>query len=155
MIMLSPEMLAELEYFAAMILYGFFASLCYHILLLFRAFAAHREAVQDAEDILFFALAGFLFFYVVYLKNDGILRWYAYAGCGLGCFAYIKILSGILEIIRKWLLQKRRKIAKMRKKSKGQNVVFCEEKGHSKSRWHQKKRNGKGQVSVGEKSSPE
>lgn len=111
----------ELVCFAAMVFYGVVAALCYHILLFFRAVVKHRTAVTDAEDILFLAVAGFCFFLMVFENNDGILRWYTFAGAGLGCLAYVRTMGASLEPVRKRLLQKHRKTVKIKTKfcSKG------------------------------------
>ncbi len=123
--MLSAEITKELVCFAAMVCYGVVTALCYHILLFFRAFLKHRMAVMDAEDILFLAVAGFCFFLTVYDNNDGILRWYTFAGAGLGCLAYVRTMGASLEPVRKRLLQKHRKTVKIKAKffSKGQVPV--------------------------------
>ena len=120
--MLQAGMVAELQYFFAMIVYGVTVALCYHLLLYFRAIFRHGVSLVDAEDILFLAGAGFCFFLVAYEKNDGILRWYAFAGAGLGVLAYVRTLGNSLERARKWLLQKCGKTVKIKKKfsSKGQ-----------------------------------
>ena len=118
-------MAAELEYFCTMVFYGVVVSFCYHMLLFFRAILLHTRPFVDAEDILFLIVAGFVFFLAVYEKNDGILRWYAFAGAGLGCIAYRRTLGSTLEQARKWLLQKRKKTVRIKAKfsSKGQVPV--------------------------------
>ena len=115
-------MAAELEYFCTMMFYGVVVSFCYHVLLFFRAVIRHTVSFVDAEDILFLMAAGFAFFLAVYKKNDGILRWYAFVGAGLGCLAYIRTLGSTLEQTRKWLLQNKRKTVRIKAKfcSKGQ-----------------------------------
>ena len=125
--MFSEEITKELVCFAAMVFYGVVAALCYHILLFFRAVIKHSTAFTDAEDILFLAAAGFGFFLTVYENNDGILRWYTFAGAGIGCLAYVRTMGASLEPARKRLLQKHRKTVKMGAKScsKGQ-VPFYE-----------------------------
>ena len=123
--MISPEMAAELVYFCAMVFYGVAVSLCYHLLMFFRAVVRHSISAVDAEDILFFAAAGFAFFLVAYSKNNGILRWYAFAGAGVGSLAYVRTLGASLEGVRKWLLQKYGKAVRIKKKSnrKGRGPV--------------------------------
>ena len=125
-------MLAELNYFFAMVLYGGLAAVCYHLLLFLRVFLPHGTVRVDAEDILFLMAAGFAFFFMAYRMNYGILRWYAFAGAGIGSVLYAQTLARPLEHVRKWLLQKRKKTYKIK--------------------W---KFNSKGQVSVDEGSSPE
>lgn len=137
------EMVAELDYAAVMVLYGFLIAAGYHLLLVGRAVFLHTTALVDAEDILFLMSAGFLFFLAVYRMNYGILRWYAFAGVGLGVFLYLRTFARLLELFRKWLLQKRRKAYTI-KKSVTKRVKDSYEKFSSK-----------GQVSEIEGSSPE
>jgi spore cortex biosynthesis protein YabQ len=120
--MINEVITKELACFSAMVFYGVVAAFCYHLLLFFRAVLHHSRAVIDAEDILFLAVAGICFFLTVYKQNDGILRWYTFAGAGLGCLAYVRTLGASLEAVRKRLLQKHRKTVKIRAKfsSKGQ-----------------------------------
>ena len=114
-------MAAELRYFCAMLCYGVLVSFCYHGLLFFRALVRHRTPLTDAEDILFLGAAGVCFFLTAYEYNNGILRWYAFLGAGLGCLAYKRTLGEALEGVRKWILQKRRKTVKIKtKRRKGQ-----------------------------------
>ena len=113
----------DLLCFAAMVFYGVVAAFCYHVLMFFRAVVRHSTPVTDAEDILFLAAAGFFFFLTVYHKNYGILRWYTFAGAGIGCLAYIRTMGAALEPARKRLLQKHRKTVKMRAKSSSKGKV--------------------------------
>ena len=76
---------------------------------------------------MFFAAAGFAFFLVAYSKNYGILRWYAFAGAGIGCLAYVRTLGDSLEGVRKWLLQKYPKAVRMKKKSNRKGQVPVDE----------------------------
>ncbi len=138
--MFSEEITKELICFAAMVFYGVIAALCYHILLFFRAVLKHRTAVTDAEDILFLAAAGFGFFLAVYEKNDGILRWYTFAGAALGCLAYVRTMGASLEPVRKRLLQKRRKTVKIKAKSSSKGQVSVDEGNTPKHRKKEKKK---------------
>ena len=103
---LSEGMQKELEYVLTIILYGVIVSFCYHIILFVRTLFFHTKEFVDAQDILFLSGAGFFFFFVVYEKNNGILRWYAFVGFLLGIYCYINSFGKILEVIRKRLLQK-------------------------------------------------
>ena len=113
--------------------------MCYHVLMFFRALVKHGTAVTDAEDILFLAGAGFCFFLTVYEKNDGILRWYAFAGAWLGCLAYLRTLGASLEPARKRLLQKHRKTVKIKAKFRGKGQVPVDEGNTPKHRKKEKK----------------
>lgn len=133
-------MAAELEYFCTMVFYGVVVSFCYHILLFLRALIFHARPFVDAEDILFLVVAGFAFFLAVYEKNDGILRWYAFAGAGFGCMAYIRTLGSVLEQGRKWLLQNQRKTVRIKAKFSRERQVPVDE---GSSPEHRKKKEKK------------
>lgn len=129
----------ELAYFCAAVFFGVTAALCYHLLLLFRTVCKHSTAVTDAEDILFFAAAGVAFFLTSYEKNNGILRWYAFAGAGIGILAYIRTLGVSLELLRKLLLQKAQKAVKIKKKFRSKGRVSLDE-GSSPEHKNKKKK---------------
>ena len=142
----------ELEYVFAMILYGVVVSFSYHILLFIRTLFFHTKEFVDAQDILFLSSAGFFFFFVMYEKNNGILRWYAFVGFLVGIYCYINSFGKILEVIRKRLLQKLRKplriklisnLWKNRKKSKKGQVLECgdcSQKSESKTETKKRKK---------------
>lgn len=133
-------MAAELEYFCTMVCYGVAVSFCYHMLLFFRAVFIHTRSFTDAEDILFLAGAGFAFFLAAYGKNDGILRWYAFAGAGIGSIAYIRTLGSLLEQARKWLLQKQKKTVRIKKKFSSKGQVSADEGSSPKHKKKEKKK---------------
>ena len=150
--LLNESMQVELEYVFAMILYGSFVAFCYHIILFFRTLFYHAKEVVDAQDILFLSGVGVCFFFVVYEKNDGILRWYAFVGFLVGIYFYVISLAKILEIIRKWLLQKLGKPFKIKlmsqmwqskrtsKKGRGLERGSCGQESKSKTKTKEKKR---------------
>lgn len=138
--MFSESIQQELAYFFAMVLYGFLASACYHPLVLFRSMVGHARAVVDAEDILFLMAAGFAFFLTAYERNDGILRWYAFLGAGLGCYGYLHTICVPVEAARKWLLQKFKKPVRIKKKNCSKGQVSVDE---GSSPEHKKKREKK------------
>ena len=108
------EMMAELAYAAAMVLYGYIAMAGYQMLRLFRALFIHSVPMVDAEDILYLSGAGIGFFLVVYRMNDGILRWYAFGGGLIGVLLCEKTLGRLSAHVRKWILQKKRKPLKIK-----------------------------------------
>lgn len=138
--MLRPEMIGELRYFCAMVCYGVLVSFCYHLLLFFRALVRHRMPFTDAEDILFLMAAGVCFFLTAYEKNDGILRWYAFAGAAFGILAYIRTVGAALENVRKWLLQKLSKTVRIKAKFSSKGQVPLDEAGNPE---HEDKRKEK------------
>ena len=133
-------MLAELEYFSAMVFFGVVVAACYHMLLFLRAVVFHPVYAVDAEDILFFLAAGFFFFLTSYEKNDGILRWYAFAGAGIGSLAYVRTAGKWLDGVRKWLLQKCRKKGRIKQKKSRKGQVSADEEKRREGKRKQKKR---------------
>lgn len=123
-----------------MVFFGVTASFGYHALLFFRAGVRHSVSFVDAEDILFLMAAGVCFFLTAYEKNNGILRWYAFAGAGLGCLAYVRTLGASLEHVRKWLLQKCGKTVRIKAKFSSKGQVSVDE---GSSPEHKKKRKKK------------
>ena len=121
-------MMAELGYFFAMLLYGGFLSLCYHGLVFVRTVVPHNTVLVDAEDILFLIFASVGFFLTAYERNYGILRWYAFAGVGLGCMVYLLTLYRPFEAIRKWLLQKCKKTYTIKRKYRSKGQVSVDER---------------------------
>ena len=141
--MFSESMLAELEYFSAMLLYGYITALCYHSLLFIRVLLFHNRPLRDAEDILFCMAAGAAFFLAAYQKNEGILRWYAFAGSGIGIYCYLKTAGNLLEGVRKWLLQKLGKPFKIKfNRNKNKGRVLEDEHSSPKRTYKKKKEKG-------------
>ena len=138
--MVSAEITKELLCFSATVFYGVVAAFCYHLMLYLRAVLRHRTAVTDAEDILFLSASGFCFFLTVYEYNDGILRWYTFAGAALGCLAYVRTLGAALEPVRKRLLQKHRKTGKIKAKFSSKGQVPVDEGSNPKHRKKEKKK---------------
>lgn len=133
-------MLAELEYFFAMVFYGVVSAMCYHLLLFLRAAISHPVYAVDAEDVLFLLGAGFFFFLTAYEKNNGILRWYSFAGAGIGCLAYIRTTGKWLDGVRKWLLQKCLKKGRIKQKISKKGQGSADGKKRPENKRKQKKR---------------
>lgn len=137
--MLSESMAAELCYAGAMLVYGYVLAACYHPLVFIRTMFRHTIPMVDAEDILFFSAAGVGFFLVAYRMNDGILRWYAFAGCALGAYVYYRTLARLLECVRKWLLQRKKKAYKIKGKRR-KNGAEKDEGSAGQSKTNQKEK---------------
>lgn len=55
---------------------------------LFRRIIPHNRWVRDGEDIIFFTIAGFIVFSLVYSRNSGSVRGYIIFGVMLGMYIY-------------------------------------------------------------------
>lgn len=87
---MNAMIVSEVQLFFSAAAYGAVLAICYDQLRVLRTLMHHSVPAVDAEDILFFLTAGLGFFGLLYSKNEGILRWYAFFGCGLGCISYEK-----------------------------------------------------------------
>lgn len=90
------RMQAELTYFALSVLCGLAASvLGCGISLLHRK--KKRAVWLGLLDLAYWFTAGFFFFIVCFLKNDGVFRGYAVAGTLTGCLIVSCIKKGIAK----------------------------------------------------------
>ncbi len=86
----------------------------YDVLRLMRRIIRHRDILVNIEDFLYWTVAGFMVFAMIYAKNDGALRWFIVVGVILGAIIYarsfgqflVKIVSKYLNIILKYILKK-------------------------------------------------
>lgn len=101
---MNNQIVPEVYFFLSAIGLGILLSACYDQLRVFRAVLHHSTAMVDAEDILFFLTAGLGFFGLLYLRNEGSMRWFAFAGCGLGTMLYGKTLSRPLRFLEERLI---------------------------------------------------
>ena len=82
---MNTTIVPEVHFFLSSIVFGAMLCACYDQLRVFRTLVKHSSAVTDAEDILFFLTAGLGFFGLLYIRNEGSMRWFAFFGCAL-CF---------------------------------------------------------------------
>lgn len=68
----------------------------YDILRLFRRIVRHKNIFVGLEDFLFWVIAGFVVFSLVYSENDGTLRWFIVVGVFLGGIIYEKSFGRFL-----------------------------------------------------------
>jgi spore cortex biosynthesis protein YabQ len=75
---------------------GILIALVYDGFLILRRLLPHNSFFVSLEDLLFWAGCAIGVFLVLYKENNGILRWFAVAGAGLGMFLYKKTLSPLI-----------------------------------------------------------
>lgn len=68
----------------------------YDGLRLFRRIVRHKNIFVSIEDFIFWVIAGFVVFSLVYSENDGSLRWFIIAGVCLGAVIYEKSFGSFL-----------------------------------------------------------
>lgn len=83
----------EVIIFVVSVIYGIGIMAVYDCFRIFRKIIIHNWFWVGLEDILFWSAAGFLFFLILYEKNDGIIRSFAILAACFGMFIYIKIVG--------------------------------------------------------------
>jgi spore cortex biosynthesis protein YabQ len=68
----------------------------YDICRLFRRIIPHKRLLRDLEDIIFFAIAGFMVFSLVYSRNSGSVRGYIIIGVLMGMYIYYRSFGQFL-----------------------------------------------------------
>ncbi|MBQ8799811.1 MAG: spore cortex biosynthesis protein YabQ [Lachnospiraceae bacterium] len=152
---MNREIAGDVRFFLAAVLLGAVAALVYDVLRVFRRFHKQTLFVVSLQDFVFWFLLGLFGFRMIYIHNAGTLRFFAYAGMGLGACLYtvtmgrffvtycLKLLLLLTFPLRKGLLFLRKQgklIARTRKQVR-------EQKDHGRKDAHaSKKRKTKDRV---------
>ena len=102
---MNTTIVPEVQFFLSSIVFGALLCVCYDQLRVLRALVKHSVAATDAEDILFFLTAGLGFFGLLYIRNEGSMRWFAFFGCALGATLYLQTLGPLLRLAEISLLR--------------------------------------------------
>lgn len=90
---MNEFILAEVNFFLASFIFGVLLFLAYDILVILRNTIQHAKLVIAIEDIGFWITAGILIFCMMYLMNDGTIRYYAIIAVVLGMKLYQMLLG--------------------------------------------------------------
>lgn len=101
---MNDKIVPEVYFFLSAVGFGALLAACYDQLRVVRTVIRHSVSLVDAEDILFFLTAGLGFFGLLYIRNEGSMRWFAFAGCGLGTILYLKSISKPLRFLEEKLI---------------------------------------------------
>ena len=83
----------ETGFFLTSMVGGLIAAFLYDLLRISRKVVGPCDAVVNAQDALFMAVAAALVFAAAYLKNSGEVRWQGFIGFGLGGGLYALIVK--------------------------------------------------------------
>ncbi len=83
----------EAGFFLTSVVGGLVSAFLYDLLRISRRVAGPCDAVVNAQDALFMAVAAMLVFVAAYLKNGGEVRWQGFAGFGLGGGLYAFVVK--------------------------------------------------------------
>lgn len=101
---MSQSIIDEVTFLLYSFLLGVIITFVYDGFLILRRLIKHNIFFISLEDFIFWIACAISVFYVLYEENNGILRWFAVAGAGLGMIAYKKTLSPlIINVISKAL----------------------------------------------------
>ena len=77
-------LLREIQITLSSLVVGAWLMMCYDVLRVFRILIRHGSFWTGAEDFIYWLYAGVTTFLLLYLENDGGLRWYIIAGTFAG-----------------------------------------------------------------------
>lgn len=85
---MSGTIITEWHFWTASIITGAAMTFAYDILRLWRRIIRHNRFFVDMEDLLFWAACFFASFTLLYYGNNGVIRFAAILGAGIGMLAY-------------------------------------------------------------------
>ncbi len=85
---MNREIAGDIRFFLAAVLLGAVAAMVYDVLRVWRRFHKQTLLTVSLQDFVFWFLLGLAGFRMIYFYNAGTLRFFAYAGMGLGACLY-------------------------------------------------------------------
>lgn len=113
---MNPEIVHEVTFLCHAVLMGICITFVYDLLSVIRHVVPHNNIWVSVEDLLYWIFCSLFIFLMLYMENNGILRWFAIAGACLGMLFYKKTLGNffvkivshfflrILHLVEKMLL---------------------------------------------------
>ena len=87
------QLAAETRLFGVSLTLGVWLMILYDILRVFRAVLPHGTLAVNLEDLLYFVYCGFQTFDMLYVYQNGVIRFYAVGAIGLGMVLYERIIG--------------------------------------------------------------
>lgn len=118
---MNEAIVPELIYLASLFAVGAACFFVYDVLTAFRMLLGVRFWGEKISDVLYWLLASVLVFYVIYQKNDGVIRGYAIAGMLGGMLVYRRFMGESISRLAGRLrkkIEKRRRISLENKKKR-------------------------------------
>ncbi len=95
---MNTSIFLELRYLMAASYWGIVLFLMYDMLRVFRNTFHHGKILIGIQDICFWIVAGILIFRMMYLQNDGMIRWYSTVAMVLSMALYQRVLSPLIVL---------------------------------------------------------
>lgn len=93
---MNTSIFLELRYLGAAAYWGIVLFLLYDLLRILRNTFHHAKLIIGIQDICFWIVAGILIFRMMYLQNDGMIRWYSTVATVVSMFLYQKLCSRLV-----------------------------------------------------------
>ncbi len=107
---MSSDIQVEARLLVMSILTGAGLMALYDVLRVFRLLIRHGWIWTGVEDFIYWAFSGFVTFYLLYMENDGALRFYVIGSILLAMIIYDRLLSSnflkLLKKAKKWIKMK-------------------------------------------------
>lgn len=102
---MSSQIAGEGWFFFHSFLFGIILTVFYDLFRILRRVFSHGNFWVSVEDLFFWILTSCGIFYMLYYENNGVFRWFAVFGAGIGMFLYKKTASEFLVSIISGILQ--------------------------------------------------
>ena len=93
---MSDSIIQEFYFWLFSIVTGVGLAFFYDLIRLWRRMIKHRRWQRDVEDIFYWIFCFFLSFYLLYYGNNGVVRYFAVMGAGLGMLLYFATFGRFL-----------------------------------------------------------
>lgn len=93
---MSQDIMNEVVFLLHSLVLGAVITFVYDGFLILRRLIKHTMILVSLEDMLFWICCAIFVFFMLYKENNGILRWFAVLGAGIGMLIYKKTLSGFV-----------------------------------------------------------
>ncbi len=87
------QLTAEVRLFGVSLAMGVWLMILYDMLRVFRTALPHGTVAVNLEDLLYFVYCGFQTFDMLYVYQNGTIRFYAIGAIGLGMVLYERIIG--------------------------------------------------------------
>lgn len=103
---MSQDIMVELTFWFHSFLLGILITAVYDVFLILRRSFRHGLFLISLEDMLFWIGCAVSVFHMLYEENNGILRWFAVLGAGLGMVLYKWSISNFVVEVMSTLIKK-------------------------------------------------
>lgn len=93
---MSQDIMNEVVFLLHSLVLGAVITFVYDGFLILRRLIKHTMLMISLEDFFFWIGCAIFVFFMLYEENNGILRWFAVFGAGIGMVIYKKTLSGFI-----------------------------------------------------------